>query len=86
MRTELVNNRWLLCGCILPVEAIKVGQEWASASGTNHIVRVAGVEEGWVHYAWMQDGDWTFSEKDSFSFQGRYCLVLPSSEIPKELL
>lgn len=84
MRTELVNNRWLLCGCILPVEAIKVGQEWYSGSGAVTVTDVH--DDGWVAYSWLERGETKTWVKDQFSFQCRYCLVLPTSEIPKELL
>lgn len=83
MRTKLVNNRWLLCGCILPVEAIKVGQEWASGSGTVTIVAVD--DDGWVTYSWEERGELRRWNKESFAFQCRYCLVLPTPEIPPEL-
>lgn len=86
MRTEKINGRWLLCGCILPKDKIKPGQVWAQADGTDRIVRIAGVRTGWVCYTWADGGPLQYSEKEAFAFQCRYCLVLESPEIPKELL
>lgn len=84
MRTEQVNGRWLLCGHILPTDKIEVGQTWAAGSGT---VQVTDVDQfGWVRYCWEERGETRFHEKESFSFQCRYFLVLPSAEIPEKLL
>lgn len=83
MRTELANGRWLLCGHILPNEQVKVGQVWAPASGGNHTVTVVEVSAEWVTY----EGDYQARhEKLIFAFQCRYCLVLPTADIPEELL
>lgn len=86
MRTELVNGRWLLCGCILPIEHIKHEQTWAAASGSEHTVQISAVRDGWVCYSWREKGQVRYHEKDSFAFQCRYCLVLPTADIPEELL
>jgi hypothetical protein len=83
MRTEQVNGRWLLCGAILPKEKIEVGQTWASG---NTVVQVTDVDQfGWVRYCWTEKGQVVCNEKEAFAFQCRYCLVLPSQEIPEEL-
>lgn len=73
MRIEQVNGRYLLCGYILPVDKIKVGQVWAPASGTDREVVVIKVNGDWVTYAGIEQPVY---EKDCFSFQCRYCLVL----------
>lgn len=86
MRTELVNNRWLLCGHFLADHQIKNGQVWAPADGSDRTVRVSGDREGWVGYTWMENGVRKYHEKSSFAFQCRYCLVLDGPEIPEELL
>lgn len=86
MRTELVHDRWLLCGTILPTKKITHGQVWAAADGTNRTVTVSSVRDDWVGY--NHDGDYgvhKYHEKIAFAFQCRYCLVLPTAEIPKEL-
>lgn len=83
MRTEQVNGRWLLCGHILPTDKIEVGQVWAAGSGA---VQVTNVDQfGWVTYTWTERDEVRFHEKESFAFQCRYCLVLPSAEIPEGL-
>lgn len=84
MRVEFQNGRFILCGVILPKEKIEVGQTWAAG---NSIVQVDEVDQfGWVRYHWFENDELRSNEKESFSFQSRYCLVLPSSQIPKELL
>lgn len=82
MRTELVNGRRLLCGCILPVEKIHPGQQWAPASGGNYTVTVVEVVGEWVTYEGERQPR---HAKDFFSFQCRYCLVLDGPDIPQEL-
>jgi hypothetical protein len=87
VRTELVNGRWLLCGHILPANKIEVGQVWAPTSGGNHTVTVFDVDQfGWVRYSWLDGGKEISNEKEAFAFQCRYCLVLPTEQIPEELL
>ena len=85
-RVERVNNRWLLCGGILRYDQVKPGQVWAPASGEDRTVRVYDTSDGWVDYAWYENGQARAHTKDSFSFQCRYCLVLPTPEVPKEIL
>ena len=84
MRTEKVNGKWLLCGVILPKHKIKNGQKWAAASGSGNTVLVVGVRDDWVCYSWKENGKIEYHEKDVFSFQCRYCLVLSTAKIPKK--
>lgn len=84
-RVETVHGRHLLCGHALREDQIKPGQLWASADGGDKVVRVEGIEGGWVDYSWMDGGRIVAREKDCFSFQCRYCLVLDTATIPKEL-
>lgn len=84
MRTELVNGRWLLCGHFLDAMQIKSGQLWASADGSDRVVRVSGKRGDWVGYTWQEKERTQYHEKSVFAFQCRYCLVLPSETIPKE--
>jgi hypothetical protein len=81
-RVEIVNGKRLLCGVILPVARIQVGQTWAAASGSNLTVEVTQVKDGWVEYCWSERGETRHHFKDSFSFQCRYCLVLPDNQTP----
>jgi hypothetical protein len=83
VRSEYHNGRWILCGHILPKEQIKPGQEWMSSG--NLVVTVSAVRGDWVGYTWKENGKTCYHEKDAFSFQCRYCLVLPSMDIPEEL-
>lgn len=85
-RVETVRGRHLLCGGIIPVSALKVGQRWAQADGTDHEVEIVKIVDGWVTYTWeTSDGVTESHEKLSFPFQCRYCLVLDTPEVPAEL-
>lgn len=77
MRVEKVNDRYLLCGVILPDSWIKEGQKWAPADGGNYENTVLSVKNGWVTYAGDLQPEHT---KDCFSFQCRYCLVIDKDE------
>ena len=77
-RTEVVRDRKLLCGCILPQSCIVVGQEWAAADGANHVVRIVANDGEWIKYEWDEGADVKQHEKLAFAFQCRYCLVLPT--------
>lgn len=85
MRVETVNGRHLLCGHILKREQLAIGQIWAPASGGNYTVKIIAIEGDWITYEWKELGQLTNYTKDWFAFQCRYCLVLPTPEIPKEL-
>lgn len=86
MRTELIQGRWLLCGTIIPSKNIEQGQLWAAADGTDHTVTIGTVSKDWVGYIYNGiNGVNKYHERDAFDFQCRYCLVLPTANIPKEL-
>lgn len=76
-RLEVSQGMILALGCILPWTEIKVGQMWVSVAGPP--VRVTSVTEHEVRYEWFTPKDaeepkaW---DKDPFSFQARYSLVL----------
>lgn len=86
LRVETVHGRHLLCGGLIDNKHIKHGQAWAPASGGNYTVTISGVRDEWVGYTWLENGVRKYHEKSAFAFQCRYCLVLETSEIPKELL
>ena len=74
MRTEIVNGRKLVCGHIYPLKELKVGTKWAPADGGDRVVEIRGVEGEWIMYG-EYGNDRTY-EKDHFSFQCRYCLIV----------
>ncbi len=74
MRIEVVNGRKLVCGHIYPHSELKVGQQWAPADGSDRVVTIRAIDGEWVQYG-EYGNDRTY-EKDSFSFQCRYCLVV----------
>lgn len=79
-RVDVVRNRRLLCGCILPQSCIVAGQEWAAADGSNHVVTIADVNGEWVTYQWPDGDAVIMHRKLVFAFQCRYCLVLPTQQ------
>lgn len=84
-RIETVRGRHLLCGGPIPERMIKNGQVWAAASGSGIEVKISAVRDGWVGYTWRENDKAQYHEKDSFSFQCRYCLVLDTPDVPDEL-
>lgn len=79
MRIEKHNGHKIVCGHIYPANEVKVGSQWMGSSGSKVTVtkkRKAG-ELTWVSYEWKNsDGTVSTHEKDSFSFQCRYCLIV----------
>jgi hypothetical protein len=74
---------------ILPERHVQPGQFWLSSSG--HVVRVTGLDRDMVHYTRREkrgsdprpeEKHW---QKDNFSFQCRYALVVPTNELPRGL-
>lgn len=84
MRIEQNNNRYILCGVIIPADRIKAGQVWMGSSGG--IVTVESVDDNsWVTYSWDTPSGKQQHTKMQFAFQCRYCLVLGSTDIPEWL-
>jgi hypothetical protein len=73
MRIEAHHGNHIVCGHIYPTKEIKVGQTWQGSSGSQ--VTITRVHGEWVSYAWKEGSE--HHKKDAFSFQCRYCLVLP---------
>jgi hypothetical protein len=78
-----------IVGHIFPGQSIQAGSRWISSS--NNIVTVDKVvsypasdheDQNWyhVHYSWEENGERKTHEKDSFSFQCRYCLLVDSED------
>ena len=74
MRTEIVNGRKLVCGHIYPLNELKVGTQWAPADGSDRVVEIRDIDGEWITYG-EYGNDCTY-EKDHFSFQCRYCLIV----------
>jgi hypothetical protein len=82
LRVETINGLHLLCGGIIPIEEVKVGQTWAAADGSKMTVNILEAGE-WVIY----EGDLQpIHTKDNFSFQCRYCLVLDEPVVPSQFI
>ena len=77
MRVQTHNERFILCGGIIPVDRVLTGQLWIA---DNNIVRIIDVEDGFITYESIVNQKTNI--KDSFSFQCRYCLILPFNELP----
>ena len=87
MRIEDWKGKKIVCGHIFPASDIKPGSVWASASLGGYTVTVEKVvARSWVFqgkvrtsydvYYRENDGQKRLLDKDHFSFQCRYCLVL----------
>lgn len=79
MRTEIINGRKLVCGHILNASELKVGQQWSPADGSDRVVVIRALEPygkaGEVAVLYGEHGNDRTYDKDSFSFQCRYCLI-----------
>ena len=82
---KTIHGRHLLCGGVIPAELVKPGQRWASADGSNREVTVRSSDGDWVTYLWSEKNEERIHTKLNFAFQCRYCLVLDTPELPKEL-
>ena len=79
MRIEKHHGNNIVCGHIYPASELKSGQRWQSSSG--HVVTIQSIVNlDWVRYVWEENGATRHTEKDSFSFQCRYCLIVPDVE------
>lgn len=80
------HGHHFIAGGILPERMMKPGQRWVAADGSNHVVTIFDIREGCVAYKFRDRFDQlTWNEKDNFSFQCRYCLVVDTPELPPEL-
>lgn len=84
MRVETIHGRYLLCGGVIPAEDVEVGQIWSPADGSNRSVRVEAVTRDFVTYSWKEGDSFKEHSKLNFAFQCRYCLVLPTNEVPRK--
>jgi len=86
MRIEESYGKKIVCGHIFTATEIKIGSIWQSSGGS--LVEVVDIRRFiWkyrnenkisydVFYKWTEGGVEIINDKDSFSFQCRYCLVL----------
>ena len=76
MRVETHFGNNIVCGHIYPFAEIKVGSRWQSSGG--RMVTVVKVDNNDVYYEWKcpVTGAVESHDKDYFSFQCRYCLIL----------
>ena len=69
------HGKNIVCAHIFPVEGIKLGSDWMGSGG--EIVTVIKIKDDWITYTWRgADEVKVRHEKDSFSFQCRYCLIV----------
>lgn len=90
MRFEYHHGHWIVCGHIFSAQAFEPGQLWQASGG--NVVQVVSCKptadglDYWVCYSWIDsDGGLQTHEKDLFSFQCRYCLIL-DLQIPQPIL
>lgn len=82
MEIKVVNGRKLLVRHMFKVHEIDVGSTWAAADETDSTVEVVGINGDWLTY---RHPDGKEFEKDWFSFQCRYCLVLDHKKEEKKM-
>lgn len=84
-QTEVSKDKKIVIGHIFKGTEIPVGSKWMSSSGSIVTVeKVVGYpasdheDHNWydVHYSWMENGEKKVHNKDYFSFQCRYCLIV----------
>lgn len=78
---QVTNGHKHIVRHFFKADEIEVGSRWISASGL--IVTVEGFESYGsidpyieVVYSWYENGEKKIYEKDVFSFQCRYCLIV----------
>lgn len=79
--TETRNGHKFIVGHFFKAHEIEVGSRWISSSGG--IVTVEGLNSYGstdplfeVVYSWEENGEKKTHDKDVFSFQCRYCLIV----------
>jgi hypothetical protein len=79
--TEIIDGRKAIVRHIFKAHEIQVGSRWIGVSGV--IVTVEGINSygstnPWyeVVYSWEENGEKKTHDKDVFSFQCRYCLIV----------
>jgi hypothetical protein len=79
--TKVTNGYKHIVGHFFKPNEIQVGSRWIGVSGS--IVTVEGINlygstNPWyeVVYSWFENGEKKTNDKDVFSFQCRYCLVI----------
>ena len=86
MKINNINGRRLVCQHMFIDDQIKPGQTWAPADGSDYTVTIISVIDGWVVYQYdKSDGAISTHEKDTFSFQVRYCLVVDPEQVDEIL-
>lgn len=73
METEVINGRTLVVRHTFPLAELQVGSHWAPADGSDREVEITNTRGEWVEYS---DANGVIRDRDWFSFQCRYCLVL----------
>lgn len=86
MRIENHYGKNIVCGHIFPPEEIEIGSEWQDSTGCcvkviakqeiNHEYNGKINKATWISYSRHEKGAVKTHEKDSFSFQCRYCLMI----------
>lgn len=77
MRIEKINGYSAVCGHFYPVNEIKIGSKWTAADGSDNVVFIRDIQKNIIFYG--RYGNDRTLEKDSFSFQCRYCLIVEES-------
>lgn len=79
--TKIKNGYKFIVGHFFKAYEIEVGSRWISSSGgivTVESINSYGIPNPWyeVVYSWEENGEKKTHDKDVFSFQCRYCLIV----------
>ena len=81
--TEIIDGRKAIVRHIFKPHEIQIGSRWARADGSKGFVTVEGFNtygstDPWIEvvYSWELNGEKYTHQKDAFSFQCRYCLIV----------
>jgi len=79
LTVEKINGFNVVVGHIFEKEDLVVNSHWVPADGSLGVVKIVAIEKTdslyWVAYSYNYDSKKIY-EKDSFSFQCRYCLIV----------
>jgi hypothetical protein len=74
METETIFGRRVFVRHFFQPEEMAASSQWISAAG--NIVNIERIESERIYYSWKEDGEMKTHNKDSFSFQCRYSLII----------
>jgi hypothetical protein len=74
METETIFGHPAIVRHFFSPDEITLGSKWISSLG--NIVKIELIEGQTIYYSWTENGELKKHNKDSFSFQCRYSLII----------